>query len=74
VFARLRAAVLTEAHVSEAIDGPISNIRLFEIQEGSYQTPKQWHDRLALLGCAFVGFVIMFVLVAGVWTIIGWFE
>jgi len=31
-------------------------------------------DRLALFGCSFVGFLVMFVFVIGVMSIIGWFQ
>ena len=32
----------------------------------------QWQDRLALLGCGVVGFVLLFVFVIGIGTIAGW--
>jgi hypothetical protein len=74
-FARLREAVLVEAQVAEVVDSPVTNVRLIEIVAApSLRPPKRWHDRLALLGCGLAGFVIMFVFIAGIGTIVSWFR
>jgi hypothetical protein len=36
--------------------------------------PKGLRDRVALLGCAIVGFVLMFVFIQGIWFISTWFR
>jgi len=68
-FARVRAAVVAEA-------GPIGAppaVRVVLIEQVLLPRPlAQWQDRLALLGCGVVGFVLLFVFVIGIGTIAGW--
>jgi hypothetical protein len=35
--------------------------------------PSVWRDKLALCGCAVIGFLLLFVFVAGITQIINWF-
>ena len=68
-FARVWAAVVAEA-------GPIGAppaVRVVLIEQVLLPRPlAQWQDRLALLGCGVVGFVLLFVFVIGIGTIAGW--
>ncbi|MCY2970506.1 MAG: hypothetical protein NTZ30_07545 [Planctomycetota bacterium] len=68
-FARVWAAVVAEA-------GPIGAppaVRVVLIERVLLPRPlAQWQDRLALLGCGVVGFVLLFVFVIGIGTIAGW--
>ncbi len=68
-FARVWAAVVAEA-------GPIGAppaVRVVLIEKVLLPRPlAQWQDRLALLGCGVVGFVLLFVFVIGIGTIAGW--
>ena len=36
--------------------------------------PKGLRDRVGLLGCAIVGFIIMFIFIQGIWFITTWFR
>ena len=40
----------------------------------SVRPSARWRDRLGLLGCGVVGFVVLFVLAVGVQTIAGWMR
>ena len=67
-FARVWAAVVAEA-------GPIGAppaVRVVLIEQVLPRPLAQWQDRLALLGCGVVGFVLLFVFVIGIGTIAGW--
>jgi len=68
-FARVWAAVVAEAG---PIDAPPA-VRVVLIERVLLPRPlAQWQDRLALLGCGVVGFVLLFVFVIGIGTIAGW--
>lgn len=69
-FARVWAAVVAEA-------GPIAGapavVRVLLVERVTPpRPPARWRDRLGLLGCGVVGFVLLFVFVTGVGTIAGW--
>ena len=69
-FDRMWAMIVAEA-------GPIDNspaaVRVVLIERvPPAPPPTRWRDRLWLLGCGTVGFVILFVLAMGVGTIAGW--
>lgn len=69
-FARVWAAVVAEAG---PIDGAPPAVRVVLIERVPPPRPSaQWRDRLGLLGCGVVGFVLLFVFVIGVGTIAGW--
>ena len=71
-FARVWAAVVAEAG---PIDGAPPAVRVVLIERVLLPRPARWRsgqDRLALLGCGVVGFVLLFVFVIGIGTIAGW--
>jgi hypothetical protein len=69
-FARLWELV---ADAAGPIDGAPASVRVVLIERVPPAPPRtRWRDRLGLLGCGVVGFVILFVLVTGVGTIAGW--
>ncbi len=71
-FHRLRALVLAAAGYASAVDG----VEAVLIVERPLTTPRsvRLRDPIALIGCGMVGFVFLFVLVAGVWAIVGWMR
>jgi hypothetical protein len=74
-FVRLRDAIVEEAGLSGTIEGVPDNVH--EIQIAKVQlipSPAGLRDKLALVGCALIGFAVLFVLVAGIATIAGWFR
>lgn len=69
-FARLWRMIADEAG---PIPGTPPTVRVILVEKVSPQRPaKSWPDRLALLGCGLLGFLILFVLAVGVGTIAGW--
>ena len=78
-FARLRDLVASQPTVTEMITGPVSTIQVIEITEKMAARPfATIPDRVALWGCGLMcgllGFVLMFIFVIGVGTIIGWMR
>ena len=72
-FVRLRNAVIAETIVADATLGQADRIKSIEIyREWTVKPPSKLRDQMWLLGCALAGFVILFVFVAGVTTIVGW--
>jgi hypothetical protein len=75
-FARLRDVVVEEAGVSEIIGefarAEVRDIAVHKIRSAA--KPTQLGDSFALIGCALVGFAVLFVIVVGVATIVGWFR
>jgi hypothetical protein len=71
-FHRLRALVLPAAGYTSAVD----DVQAVLIVERRLTTPRpvRLRDRFVLIGCATVGFLFVFVLIAGVWTIVGWMR
>lgn len=55
------------------IDGATVAVRCIQIERVPPPPPPfRWWHPLPMLGCAVVGFVILFVLVAGIGTLAGW--
>ncbi len=74
-FARLRNAVIKEACLAEETSGPFADLWQITIAKRQpHVQPSRLRDRIGLLGCAIVGFAILFVFVAGVAAIAGWFR
>jgi hypothetical protein len=74
-FARLRSAVIAEAAVDKIILGTSDHIRHIEITSVPVvQPPARFIDRTGLLACGVLGFVLLFVLLVGASTIVGWIR
>lgn len=74
-FARICNAVISETGVVDALNGNINCVQSIEITVMPV-TPfrPRLRDRMALLGCGLAAFVILFVLIIGVFTIAGWLR
>jgi hypothetical protein len=74
-FARLRDAVISETGVAQAIRGPATGVLFIEISVArAAHPPSRLRDRVTLLGCALVSFLLLFIFFAGVATIVGWLK
>lgn len=75
-FARVRDAVAAAADLNTtAIDGVPAAVRFIVVREVQPIKPRaRFGDRLALVGCGVVTFVILFVLIVGLGTIVGWLR
>ena len=72
-FAVLAALVIAEIGGTEVAFNSPESLRWIEISTmPSPHRPSYLRDRLAMMGCALVGFVVFFVLAVGVMTIAGW--
>ena len=75
-FLRVRDAIIAAAGLDEmAIDGVPAGVRTIAVNR--VQTPpvvNRRADRVALLGCAVIGFAVLFVLIVGVQTIVKWMR
>jgi hypothetical protein len=71
-FARISNLVVSESGSTT----PADEIHLILISRTSSETEireKHWgRDRIALIGCAMIAFIFLFVLTTGIWTIVGW--
>jgi hypothetical protein len=76
-FARLRDSVIADASLAGFADGIPDRVRYITIatRAPTRSARQRWiQDRVALLGCGLVAFAVLFVLVVGIGTIVGWFR
>jgi hypothetical protein len=75
-FARVLNAVLSEANIQAfELDGVFDAVESLEVYQSPPATsspPTGVWDRVILIGCGMVGFVILFLLVIGLGTLAGW--
>jgi hypothetical protein len=70
-FERMRELVLADNRFSGIEKAKVHEIAIYMVRAGP--TRARVTDRLWLLGCALVGFVLMFVFAMGIVMIGGWF-
>lgn len=75
-FDNLAQELLEKVDIPDQYQFDQSKLKYINIRSNQSQDPIQsrWQDRVALLGCAMIGFVLMFVFVAGIQQITGWFR
>lgn len=75
-FARVRNAIFVASNLHDVPDDVVpTGVELIVIMRGSPASPaSRRRDRVALFGCAVIGFGLMFVFVVGVATIAGWVQ
>lgn len=75
LLSRLRDVVITESQIREQLGQPIEVIRWIQITAPSGPVVEsRLRDRVALVGCATVAFLVMSVFAIGVATIVGWLQ
>src|SRR5690606_27587120 len=73
-FARLRDLVIAEAGVADAFDDPVDRVNTLLLTNETPAPADSWlRDRVALLGCALVALMLLFVFAMGLVMIGGWF-
>jgi hypothetical protein len=74
-FVRVRTAVIAAAGLEQAgIEGIPDGVRTIVVHMQPKRSRIRFSDNVALLGCALVTIVIIFVLSVGVGTIAGWLQ
>jgi hypothetical protein len=71
-FQRLRDLVLAAAGCTSAIED-LNALVVIERRVGAPK-PSRFRYLVGLTGCGMAGFVVLFVLTAGVWAIVGWMR
>ena len=75
-YSRLVQTVVDQVQLPQEVAR--SEIHVIEISDRNCtvdtSTPQGWRDRVALLGCALVGFLLCFAMLAGIATIAGWIR
>jgi hypothetical protein len=75
-FTRVLNAALNEANIAEfEIEWVPDAVQSLEVYKSpSPQPPAGMSDRVMLVGCGLIGFVILFLMVIGVGALAGWIR
>ena len=75
VFVRLRDTIISEPTISGLVGESRDAIQHIEISLAPAERPAtRVRDRIALVACGTITFVLLFVFAAGVMAIIGWLR